>query len=229
VAFRRTRAELDDGPNFEARARAVRHDLLGPDALTGHTADDQAETVLLALLRGSGATGLSAMRPDGRHPLLGLRRRETRQLCAALQLDPVEDPTNTDPRFRRNRIRHELLPLIDSVAERDVVPLLVRSADLLGDDDRLLDELAGAIDPTDARALSAAPLPLARRAIRAWLSVGGYPPDAAAVARVLDVATGIRAACEVAGVGRIRRSHQRLSIEPVRSYPPRFPSTHPTG
>ncbi len=140
-------AELDDGPNFEARARAARRDLLGPDALTGHTADDQAETVLLALLRGSGATGLSAMRPDAHHPLLALRRHETRRLCAALQLDPVEDPTNTDPRFRRNRIRHELLPLIDSIAERDVVPLLVRSADLLGDDDRLLDELAASHRP----------------------------------------------------------------------------------
>jgi tRNA(Ile)-lysidine synthase len=229
VAFRCSRAELDDGSNFEARARAARHDLLGPDALTGHTADDQAETVLLALLRGSGATGLSAMRPSSRRPLLGLRRHETRLLCAAMQLDPVDDPTNTDPRFRRNRVRHELLPMIDSIAERDVVPLLVRSADLLGDDDRLLDELAGAIDPTDARALTAAPVPLARRAIRAWLSVGGYPPDAAAVARVLEVATGSRAACEVAGVGRVRRSHQRLSVEPITSISPHFPSTRSTG
>ena len=101
--------------------------MLGPDALTGHTADDQAETVLLALLRGSGATGLSAMRPGGRHPLLALRRRDTRLLCAALQLDPVDDPTNADLRFRRNRVRHELLPLLDAIAERDVVPLLVRS------------------------------------------------------------------------------------------------------
>ena len=229
MTFRCSRAELDDGPNFEARARAARHDLLGPDALTGHTADDQAETVLLALLRGSGATGLSAMRPSTRRPLLGLRRHETQLLCATLDLDPVEDPTNTDPRFRRNRVRHELLPLIDSIAERDVVPLMVRSADLLGDDDRLLDKLSGSIDPTDARALAAAPLPLARRAIRAWLSIGGYPPDAAAVARVLEVATGGRAACEVTGVGRVRRSHQRLAVEPITSTTPHFPSTRSTG
>jgi len=106
---------------------------------------------------------------------------------------------------------------------------MVRSADLLGDDDRLLDELAGSIEPTDARALAAAPLPLARRAIRAWLSIDGYPPDAAAVARVLEVATGCRAACEVAGVGRVRRSHQRLSVEPVTSTTPHFPSTRSTG
>lgn len=228
MAFRCERAALADGPNFEARARAARRALVGHDALTGHTADDQAETVLLALLRGSGATGLSAMRPDTRHPLLALRRDETRALCAALRLEPVVDPSNADPRFRRNRVRHELLPLLDSIAERDLVPLLTRAAALLGDDDRLLDEFARGIDPTDARALADAPIPLARRAIRAWLSVDGYPPDAAAVARVLDVATGARAACEVAGVGRVTRSHQKLSVEPGPQ-DPRFPSARPTG
>ncbi len=228
VAFRCERAMLDDGPNFEARARAARRALIGPDALTGHTADDQGETVLLALLRGSGATGLSGMRPDLRHPLLAVRRHETRALCDALRLDTVDDPTNTDRRFRRNRVRHELLPLLDSIAERDVIALLTRSAALLRDDDRLLDELAADVDPTDALAVAAAPLPLARRAIRAWLSVDGYPPDAAAVTRVLDVATGVVAACEVAGVGRIRRSHQRLSIEATPSDEPHFPSAGPT-
>ena len=80
--------------------------------------------------------------------------------------------------------------------------------------------------PTPAP-LSAAPVPLARRAIRTWLSVDGYPPDAAAVARVLEVAAGAHSACEVAGVGRVRRSHQRLSVEPIT--PTRFPSTRPTG
>jgi len=228
VIFTCSRAELDDGANFEARARAARFDLLGPDALTGHTADDQAETVLLALLRGSGATGLSAMRPSITRPLLGLRRSETQQLCAALGLNPVEDPTNTNPRFRRNRVRHELLPLLNAIAERDVVPLLVRSADLLGDDDSLLDGLAAEVNPTDAKALAAAPLPVARRAIRAWLSIDGYPPDAAAVARVLQVATGSRSACEVTGVGRVRRSQQQLWVEPITSTTPHFPSTPST-
>jgi tRNA(Ile)-lysidine synthase len=152
------------------------------------------------------------MNPDG-HPLLALRRHETRRLCDALSIHPTDDPTNADPEFRRNRVRHELLPLIDSIAERDVTPLLVRSAGLLGDDDRLLTELARTIDPCDALAITAAPLPLARRAIREWLSVDGYPPDAAAIARVLDVARGVRTACEVAGVGRVQRSHQRLSVE----------------
>lgn len=223
VGFVSTVAPVPSGPNFEARARAVRRSVLGADVLTGHTADDQAETLLLALLRGSGATGLSAMTAGPTHPLLGLRRRETRALCAALGIEPVQDPSNTDVRFRRNRVRHEVLPLLDEIARRDVAVLAARSADLLGADDRLLNELAAAIDASDAIALSSAPLPLARRAVRSWLTVDGYPPDAAAIARVLDVAAGGSAACEVAGIGRIRRSRQRLLIEPDRTIATRFP------
>lgn len=216
ASFRLEHARLEDGANLEARARQVRHRLLGPDAMFGHTADDQAETVMLALVRGAGATGLAAIRPGPTHPILALRRSETHRLCDELGLEPVADPTNTDDRFRRNRVRSELLPRLDAVAERDVVPLLNRTAELLRDDDDLLDELSAAIDPTDARQLAAAPRPLARRAVRRWLSRDGYPPDAAAVARVLEVATGSVAACEVAGVGRIRRSRQRLRVEQGR-------------
>ena len=223
AAFVSSVAPVASGPNFEARARAARRSVLGPDVLTGHTADDQAETLLLALLRGSGATGLSAMATGPTHPLLGLRRHETHALCAAFEIDPVDDPSNADPRFRRNRVRHEVMPLLDEIAERDVVALATRSADLLGADDRLLNELAAAIDATDAIALSGAPLPLARRAVRSWLSVDGYPPDAAAIARVLDVAAGRSGACEVAGIGRIRRSRQRLLIESDRTPATRFP------
>ncbi len=213
ATFRCEHAHLSDGPNFEARARDARRRLIGADALTGHTADDQAETVLLALLRGSGATGLAGMQRDHRHPLLELRRTETRALCDVLGLDPIHDPSNVDPRFRRNRVRRELLPLADSIADRDTIPLISRTADLLRADDEFLDTLSADLDPTDARELAAAPVPLARRAVRRWLAVDGYPPDAAAIERVLDVAAGTRAACEVAGVGRIRRSRQRLSVE----------------
>ena len=79
--------------------------------MTGHTADDQAETVLLNLLRGAALDGLAGMDP-GRRPLRRLRRAETRALCAELDLTPVADPSNDDPAFRRNRVRHELLPLL---------------------------------------------------------------------------------------------------------------------
>ena len=134
--------------SLEARARAARRSVLGLEALTGHTADDQAETVLLALLRGSGATGLGAITPGPHHPILALRRSETEALCRHLDLEVADDPTNSDRRFRRNRIRHELLPLLDDIAERDVTVLLNRTANLLRDDDRLLDDLASTIDPT---------------------------------------------------------------------------------
>jgi tRNA(Ile)-lysidine synthase len=97
AAFECRRVDVAPGPNLEARARAARHAALGPEALLGHTADDQAETVLLALLRGSGATGLGAIDPGPQHPILGLRRSETEALCRLLDLDVADDPTNTDP------------------------------------------------------------------------------------------------------------------------------------
>jgi len=219
ASFRSVQAMVEPGPNLEARARAARYAVLPDEVLTGHTADDQAETVLLNLLRGASLDGLAGMDPE-RRPLRHLRRRETRELCAALGLEPVVDPSNTDPAFRRNRVRHEVVPLLDAVAERDVVPILARQADLLRADARLLDELAETLDPTDARAVSAAPLPLARRAIRRWLrdqGAGGgerHPPDAAAVRRILEVCRGEAVACEIGGGWRVARTRNRLRLEP---------------
>jgi tRNA(Ile)-lysidine synthase len=213
AGFRAARARVDAGPNLEARARQARFAVLPPDVLTGHTADDQAETVLLNLLRGAGLDGLGGMGP-GRHPIIRLRRAETRALCAEEGLTPARDPSNDDPAFRRNRVRHELLPLLDDLAQRDVAALLARQADLLREDATLLDALADAIDPTDARALAAAPTPLARRAVRGWLREE-HPPPAAAVERVLAVARGEATSTEVGGGRRVARTGQRLRLEPL--------------
>jgi len=214
AGFRAEHAPVGAGPNLEARARAARFAVLPADVLTGHTADDQAETILLNLLRGAGRDGLAGMRDGGRHPLLGLRRHETRALCDAVGLVPVEDPSNDDPRHLRNRVRHELLPLLDDMAGRDVVPLLVRQGRLMGDEARLLDGLAAALDVTDARALAAAPAPVARRAVRRWLRQDGpYPPDAAAVERVLGVARLEATACDAGGGVRVRRSRGRMILD----------------
>ncbi|HEY2997565.1 MAG TPA: tRNA lysidine(34) synthetase TilS [Acidimicrobiales bacterium] len=223
AGFRAERVAVAPGPNLEARARAARYAALPPGALTGHTADDQAETVLLNLVRGAALDGLAGMDP-ARRPLRRLRRAETRALCAALGLVPVTDPSNDDPAFRRNRVRHELIPLLDAIAERDVVAVLARQADLVRDDARLLDELAATLDPGDARAVAAAPLPLARRALRAWLRTAGgpggpggperHPPPAAAVDRVLAVARGEAVACELPGGWRVARTAGRLRLEP---------------
>lgn len=206
--------DLSDGPNLEARARSARRSAIGTEALTGHTADDQAETVLLALFRGSGATGLAGIRHGSTKPIIRLRRADTLELCARLNLSIVHDETNDDPRFRRNRIRHEMLPLAEEIFDRDVSVLIERAADLLRDDDELLGELADAIDPTDALAIAAAPRPLARRALRRWLTDGEYPPSAAAIERVLAVAHGEAVACDIAGGRRVHRSHQRLLLFP---------------
>ena len=217
--FRAEGVEVAPGGDLEARARAARRAVLPAGTLFGHTADDQAETMLLALLRGAGLDGLGGMAPE-QHPILRLRRSETAALCAELGLVPVVDPSNDDPRFRRNRVRHEVLPLLADVAERDVVPLLARTAELLRDDAEHLEGLAGPLDPTDAKGLGGAPLPLARRAVRRWLRTldeEHHPPDAAGVDRVLAVARGEATATHIGGGVEVRRSRQRLE---ARVLPP---------
>ena len=212
AAFVSLRADVAEGPNLEARARDARRALLPPGVLTGHTADDQAETILMNLMRGSGTEGLAGMRTDRTKPLLNLRRRDTEAICAALQIEVVVDPSNTDPRFQRNRVRHELVPLMDDIARRDVTAIIAREARFFADDDDYLHELAAQIDVHDARALAAAPLPLSRRAIRRWLA-DPYPPDSATVERVLDVARGLHPGCDIGGGRQVRRSNQRLRWE----------------
>lgn len=214
ATFEALTVHVGDGPNLEARARHARYAALPPDVLTGHTADDQAETMLLNLMRGAAASGLSAMRPGPRRPLLALRRAETVALCEAANVPVVHDPSNDQPRHRRNRVRAELLPLLNDMAQRDLAPVLVRQADLLRDDDDLLDQLAAAIDPTDARALASAPPALARRAVRRWLT-DEHPPDLATVERVLGVARGDTAATDVGRGQEVRRHRQRLVRGPL--------------
>lgn len=211
AAFVAHTVQVAPGPNLEARARIARYSVLGPEALTGHTMDDQAETVLLNLMRGGSMSGLAGMRPD-RRPLLALRRAETHELCRTLGLDVVDDPTNASPAHRRNRVRAELLPLFDDIGQRDVVAVLARQAELWRDDTDLLDSLAAVIDPTDAHALASSPVALARRAVRRWLT-GEHPPDSATVERVLAVARGEAAACETNDGRRISRHRQHLSLE----------------
>ena len=215
--FESRTVSVEQGANTEARAREARHAALPSGVMTGHTADDQAETILINLLRGSGTRGLAGMQPTSQRPLLHIRRSETQALCSALGVSVFNDPSNDDERFQRNRIRHEVLPLLESLAKRDLVPVLTRQADLLRDDDDLLNELAGALDPTDALALANAPIALSRRAIRTWLT-NPLVPDSATVERVLEVARGNTLACDI-GLGRqVRRSQQRLRIiEPKTS------------
>ncbi|HSJ22899.1 MAG TPA: tRNA lysidine(34) synthetase TilS [Nocardioidaceae bacterium] len=137
----------------EAAARAARYGALdaaaeehGADVvLLGHTRDDQAETVLLGLARGSGARSLSGMALHAgryRRPLLDLTREDTRAACAAEGLIPWEDPHNDDPAYARVRVRRNVLPVLEHELGPGVSEALARTARLLRDDADALDELA---------------------------------------------------------------------------------------
>jgi tRNA(Ile)-lysidine synthase len=223
AGFRAERAVVEPGPNLEARARAARFEALPTGVLTGHTADDRAETVVLNLLRGAGPAGLVGIRRGPTKPLLDLRRSETDALCRALAIDAVHDPSNVDPVHRRNRVRHEVLPLLADVGDRDPVPVLVRQADLFAEIDHALGSLATGLDPTSASALRRAPTAVAGEAVRAWLratGVGaGHPPSRADVDRVLAVARHEQAATEVAGGWRVARTDDILRLDPPARRP----------
>ncbi|MTE12292.1 tRNA lysidine(34) synthetase TilS [Nocardia aurantiaca] len=169
---------------LEAAARRARYAALaearaGSPVLLGHTLDDQAETVLLGLGRGSGARSIWGMAefddPWGR-PLLGVRRSVTRELCADLSITAWEDPHNSAPEFTRVRLRNEVLPLLEDVLGGGVAPALARTAAQLREDGAVLDALAGELLAVarDGAALrieilaTAAPA-VRRRVIRAWL------------------------------------------------------------
>uniref|UniRef100_UPI0028A6D0FB ATP-binding protein n=1 Tax=Aeromicrobium sp. TaxID=1871063 RepID=UPI0028A6D0FB len=113
--------------------------------LLAHTLDDQAETVLLGLGRGSGPRAIQGMRPANgplRRPFLSLRRAETERICRLHDLDWWQDPHNDDPAFRRVRVRRELLPLMEDVLGGGVAEALSRTADLVRMDADAVDGLA---------------------------------------------------------------------------------------
>ncbi|WP_019201059.1 tRNA lysidine(34) synthetase TilS [Tsukamurella sp. 1534] len=174
---------VDGAGGPEAAARSARYAALdaardGAPVLLGHTLDDQAETVLLGLGRGSGARSLAGMaawaEPYGR-PLLGVRRTETRAGCAELGLVPWDDPHNADPRYTRVRLRTEVLPLLEDVLGGGVAEALARTAAQLRDDNDALDALAPAPSGEELAVADIAGLPpaLRRRVLRAWLAGRG--------------------------------------------------------
>jgi tRNA(Ile)-lysidine synthase len=211
-------AATGQGP--EAAARSARYDALLTAAreagavavLVGHTADDQAETVLLNIARGAGLPGLAGM-AAGRQlandvmllrPLLALRRAEVRAVAVATGLPLAHDPTNDDPAQRRSRARHDLLPLLARLTGggTDAVVALTRLADHARDDAAGLDELAAAaalrltgswgplrcvaLDP-----LGLLPAAVANRVVRRMVvAVGGPPPASDVVRRILTLRPG---------------------------------------
>ena len=234
VEWRSVVVNVGNGPNLEARARVARYsalakarvDLGATSILTGHTADDLAETVLINTLRGSGLSGLAGIpkrNGDVVRPLLDMRRDEVRAIAMAIGVVPVDDPSNADETHRRNWIRHTVIPLLSQGAGRDLVPLLARQASVLAEDAQLLDALAdelllraGAVEPS-VEILRDAPAALSRRALRRW--IGPPWPSLADLARVDLVVRGTRRATEIEGGIRISRKEghllRGLSSEPV--------------
>ncbi len=204
-------AFVEDGPNLEARARDARRKVLPSQVLTGHTADDQAETVLLNLLRGSGVQGAAGIGEPHRRPILDLRRSETKSLCLSAKLDPVNDPMNLDPRFTRNRIRNEVIPLLTEVAGRDSVLMLARHANLAGEASGILGDLVKNLDITDVRSVDDTPDPVVKFAIQEWLTDKiGFPADSSSVNRVLRIVRGEIKGTEIHGGFRVDRSQGKV-------------------
>lgn len=192
IEARIVRVTVEAGGGPEAAARSARYAALRDEAsalraaaiLTGHTLDDQAETVLLGLARGAGAASLQGMAAAGDldgvallRPLLGVRRVTTRAACAAEGLVPWDDPHNADPRFARVRVRRTVLPLLEAELGPGIADALARTAAQLREDAEAFDEM---IDETiedivehveagisvSAGALAANPAALRHRIIR---------------------------------------------------------------
>mgnify|MGYP000921593470 CR=1 FL=1 len=189
-----------DGP--EADARAARYAALEAAAvddevvLLGHTLDDQAETVLLGLARGSGPRSLAGM-PARRgrfvRPLLEVRRAVTAAACAELGLSPWQDPHNSEARFARVRVRERVLPVLEAELGPGVAEALARSADLFRVDADHLDGLAAvaaaevAGETIDCDALAAVPPALRSRVLRGWLAERGAGQVSAQHLRSVEV------------------------------------------
>jgi tRNA(Ile)-lysidine synthase len=193
----------------EAAARTARYAALDAVAaaldaqvLLGHTLDDQAETVLLGLGRGSGPRSIAGMRArQGRwsRPFLGVRRSTTAAACAALGLESWTDPHNADPAYQRVRLRTEVLPLLEEVLRGGVAEALARTAALLQDDLDAVDALADGFgmpqrcpDPTiacqslDAGERAGTPRAIRTRLLRAWARSNGAGPLSAERTAALD-------------------------------------------
>lgn len=193
LAARVVRVEVaDTGEGPEAAARVARSAALRDAAaeaaasavLLAHTLDDQAETVLLGLARGSGAASLAGMAPvrerDGvqwMRPLLAVRRATTRRACAAEGLEPWDDPHNVDSAYARVRVRHRVLPVLEAELGPGVAEALARTAEQLREDAEAFDELIAEtiediVEPAEGgiaisvAALAANPAALRHRIIR---------------------------------------------------------------
>jgi tRNA(Ile)-lysidine synthase len=203
---RASRRPSRSGP--EAGARSARYAVLDEVAersgaavvLLGHTQDDQAETVLLGLVRGSGTrslAGMPARRGRYRRPLLGLPRAITRQVCSVLGLEPWTDPANIDPAFTRSRVR-ALLPELDAALGPGLVAALARTATLAGEDAAALDRYTDQV--VQQAAVAAGPVGDPNTVVR--VDVATLAASVDAVRRRALLAAARRAGCPAGSLSR---------------------------
>ncbi|MBB6174995.1 tRNA(Ile)-lysidine synthase [Nocardiopsis mwathae] len=200
------RVDVGSAGGPEGAARTARYAALDAAAerhgaaavLLGHTRDDQAETVLLGLARGSGARSLSGMAPRiGRYlrPFLGLDRAAVRSACALMGLAAWDDPHNTDPAYARSRVRAAALPVLEDVLGPGIAKALARTADLLRDDAEALDAWAGRVETEvrgpegglDVGALEALPRAVRTRLLRRAALAAGCPAGALTAGHVAEL------------------------------------------
>jgi len=239
VPFVRCAVTVSAGPDLEARARRARYQALARVAqevgarriVTGHTQDDQVETVLLRLVRGAGRRGLGAMRPvRGRlwRPLLAATRADVRRFLAERGLGFAVDRTNADLRHARNRVRRLLVPLLRAEFNPRLGPALAALAERLRDEDDFLAAAAAgrACELVAGEHLRTAvakePPALARRIVRSWLERGARRGVGAMhVARVLALSAGrARGAVAIPGPARVVREGEVLVRRPGRAATP---------
>ncbi len=221
VGVRHRRVLISTGENqSEAEAREARYaalfELAGEWVATGHTRDDQAETLLLHLMRGTGLDGMAAMHPIRGNlvrPLLAVSRSETRELAGLLKLEYLDDPSNADLSLERNHVR-SILQTLDRRSA--VVENLARSTDIVREDLSLMGELADQIALVErgrrvgipAPALISLPAAVSRRVIRRALRQvrGPHAGTSAEVARVMDCVEGAVGSQELAGGVKVQRA-----------------------
>ena len=163
--------------NLEAAARSARYEALlayGADVWVGHTADDQAETLLLGALRGN-PSGMAPRNGRVVRPFLGIRRADTVGACEEIGLEPWHDPMNADPAFRRVAVRKQVLPLLSELIGGDAVPAIAATADRIAADHALIASLTDLTPTTSCAELAEDARPIRRRRLAAWLLEQGVP------------------------------------------------------
>ena len=224
--------EITDG--LEASARRARYAALDACAektgavfvFLGHTRDDQSESVLLGLTRGSGARSLSAMAArNGRYirPLLSITREETLGACAEAQLDPWDDPHNADKTFTRVRVRHDVIPHLEKNLGPGISAALARTASLLRDDADALDQLAEAEFVShqplslDISRLEKLPKAIRTRVLRMAIYAAGAPSGSISADHIAPIEALItdwsgQGPSDLPGGVRVSRISGRLSL-----------------